>query len=34
MPIRANSFDLLDDIARNYLNSRKRLYIVDGYAGW
>ena len=34
MPMRNSSFELLDDIARNYLNSRKRLYIVDGYAGW
>lgn len=34
IPMRASSFDLLDDIARNYLNSRKRLYVVDGYAGW
>jgi phosphoenolpyruvate carboxykinase (ATP) len=34
MPIRQSSFELLDEIARNYLNSRKRLYVVDGYAGW
>jgi len=32
--MRQTSFDLIDDIARNYLNSRKRLYVVDGYAGW
>jgi len=25
---------MLDDIARNYLNSRKRIYVVDGYAGY
>lgn len=24
----------MDDIARNYLNSRKRIYVVDGYAGY
>lgn len=34
MPIRESSFELLDDISKNYLNSRKRLYVVDGYAGW
>jgi len=25
---------MLDDLARNYLNSRKRIYVVDGYAGY
>jgi phosphoenolpyruvate carboxykinase (ATP) len=34
MPIRQTSFDLIEDIAKNYLNSRKRIYVVDGYAGY
>lgn len=34
MPISEASFDLLEDSARNYLNTRKRIYVVDGYAGF
>ena len=32
--MRANSFTILEDLARNYFNTRKRLYVVDGYAGF
>ena len=28
------SFRILQDIAKNYLNTRRGLYVVDGYAGW
>lgn len=28
------SFRILEDIAKNYLNTRRGLYVVDGYAGW
>lgn len=30
----ASSFQILEDLAVNYLNTRKRLYVVDGFAGW
>jgi phosphoenolpyruvate carboxykinase (ATP) len=30
----ASSFQILEDLAINYLNTRKRLYVVDGFAGW
>lgn len=30
----AASFKLLEEQALNYLNSKKRLYVVDGFAGW
>lgn len=32
--MRASSFTILEDLARNYFNTRKRLYVVDGYAGY
>lgn len=34
MPMRPASFQILEDLARNYFNTRKRLYVVDGYAGF
>lgn len=33
-PIRASSFQLLSELAKSYLNTRRKLYVVDGYAGW
>ena len=33
-PMSQNSFQILEDMAINYLNTRKKLYVVDGYAGW
>jgi len=32
--MRASSFQILEDLAKNYFNTRKRLYVVDGYAGF
>lgn len=29
-----SSFSIIEDIAKNYFNTRKRLYVVDGYAGY
>lgn len=34
MKMPASSFQILEDLAINYLNTRKRLYVVDGFAGW
>ena len=34
IPIGKDSHNLLEKIAINYLNTRPRLYVVDGYAGW
>jgi len=34
IPMRASSFQILEDLAKNYFNTRKRLYVVDGYAGF
>ena len=34
IPMRPASFQILEDLARNYFNTRKRLYVVDGYAGF
>ena len=28
------SFEFLEDMAINYLNTREKLFVVDGYAGW
>lgn len=30
----ASSFQILEDLAINYLNTRRRLYVVDGFAGF
>lgn len=34
MRIDGSSFTILEDLAINYLNTRKKLYVVDGFAGW
>lgn len=34
IPISPKSNKICEDIGINYLNTRPRLYIVDGYAGW
>lgn len=33
-PIRAESFNLLSELAKSYLNTRRKVYVVDGYAGY
>jgi phosphoenolpyruvate carboxykinase (ATP) len=33
-PISPQSFDKLEERAKNYMKTRPRLYVVDGYAGW
>jgi phosphoenolpyruvate carboxykinase (ATP) len=33
-PIHASSFTLLSELAKSYLNTRRKVYVVDGYAGW
>jgi phosphoenolpyruvate carboxykinase (ATP) len=25
---------MLEELAKSYFNTRKKLYVVDGYAGW
>lgn len=30
----SSSFQILEDLAINYFNTRNKLYVVDGYAGW
>ena len=34
LPIDAHTFEINRERARDYLNTRSRLYVVDGYAGW
>jgi phosphoenolpyruvate carboxykinase (ATP) len=34
MPLSSDSFEKNRDIALDYFNSRDRLYVVDGWAGW
>lgn len=34
IPIDENSFDINRERAIDYLNTRNRLYVVDGFAGW
>lgn len=34
LPIDQHTFGINRERARDYLNTRKRLYVVDGYAGW
>lgn len=34
MPIEKASYKVLEEIAIDYLNTRPRIYVVDGYAGW
>ena len=33
-PLPSNSFKMLESRATDYLSSRPRLYVIDGYAGW
>lgn len=33
-PMRTTSFQILSELARSYLNTRRLIYVVDGYAGW
>ena len=33
-PISQESFERLEERAKNYMKSRPKLYVVDGYAGW
>jgi phosphoenolpyruvate carboxykinase (ATP) len=32
--LKAESFQILEDLAKNYINTRRKVYVVDGYAGW
>ena len=34
LPLSKSSFKMLESRALDYLSSRPRLYVVDGYAGW
>lgn len=34
LPIDQHTFEINRERARDYLNTRERLYVVDGYAGW
>lgn len=34
IPIPKSSYDFCERIVINYLNNKRRLYIVDGYVGW
>ena len=34
IPLSSSSYDLVEKKAIEYLNTRPRLYVVDGYAGW
>lgn len=34
IPLSPHSFDILKERAVDYLNTREKLYVVDGYAGW
>jgi len=34
LPIDQHTFEINRERARDYLNTRDRLYVVDGYAGW
>lgn len=34
IPISRESYNILESIAIQYLNTRPRVYVVDGYAGW
>ena len=33
-PLEPNSFEINRERAKDYLNTRPRLYVVDGFAGW
>ena len=32
--MRPTSFEILSNTAKSYLNTRRQIYVVDGYAGW
>jgi phosphoenolpyruvate carboxykinase (ATP) len=34
VPLQAHSFEVNRERARDWLNTRSRLYVVDGFAGW
>jgi phosphoenolpyruvate carboxykinase (ATP) len=34
IPLERQSFHINRERARDYLNTRKRLYVIDGFAGW
>jgi phosphoenolpyruvate carboxykinase (ATP) len=34
MPMSERSFEILREVAINFLNSRENLYVVDAFAGW
>lgn len=34
IPINKESHSLVEKVVINYLNTRERVYIVDGYLGW
>lgn len=34
MPLEAQSYKLLQEMAVNYINTRPKVYIIDGYGGW
>ena len=34
IPISEDSFELNKDIAVNWLDSKERVFVLDGYAGW
>jgi phosphoenolpyruvate carboxykinase (ATP) len=34
LPIDPKSFELIEQFAIDYINHKKRCFIVDGYAGW
>jgi phosphoenolpyruvate carboxykinase (ATP) len=33
-PMSEESFQILSGMAKSYLNTRRKIYVVDGYAGW
>lgn len=33
-PMRLSSFNIIAELAKSYLNTRSKIYVVDGYAGW
>lgn len=34
IPIDIHSYDLIQNLAIDYINHNKKIFIVDGYAGW
>lgn len=29
-----SSFDTIENIAIDYMNNKRKIYIIDGYLGW